>query len=70
MKGCVMAMDGWVCKTRCPSKTEDVSEIKYVSEIGREFGDWYVLLDVITIVNLLCFLQTFQAQQMIRWHGN
>jgi hypothetical protein len=29
MKGCVMAMDGWVCQTRCPSKTESPNQICY-----------------------------------------
>jgi hypothetical protein len=34
MKGCVMAMDGWVMKTRCPTKTEVVNQLCYRNRKG------------------------------------
>jgi hypothetical protein len=34
MKGCVMAMDGWVCRTRLPSRSECANQICFRNRKG------------------------------------
>ena len=37
MKGCVMAIDGWVCRTRCPNKLEVINQTSFRNGKGM-FG--------------------------------
>jgi len=34
LKGCVMAIDGWVCRTRCPSKNEHMNQVAFRNRKG------------------------------------
>lgn len=34
MEGCVMAIDGWVCQTRCPTKVEVSNQVAYRNRKG------------------------------------
>jgi hypothetical protein len=37
MKGCIMAVDGWVCRRRCPTKAESKNQICFRNRKGM-FG--------------------------------
>jgi hypothetical protein len=53
MKGCVMAMDGWVMKTRCPTRKEVSNQLCFRNRKG--VWGMVVLLAATINVALLCF---------------